>query len=98
MDDLEEGYDYPERVKFEIRENVLRDYISATDFLNLNQIDTVILQHEYGIFGGKDGIQYYSHAKEFEDTYHYYLHTVYPNLPMNNRQLFRNWQNILINL
>jgi glycosyltransferase involved in cell wall biosynthesis len=56
MDDIEEGYDYPERVKFEIRENVLRDYISATDFLNLNQIDMLILQHEYGIFGGKDGV------------------------------------------
>ena len=29
MDDIEEGYDYPERVKFEIRENVLRDYIKC---------------------------------------------------------------------
>ena len=38
MDDIEDGYDYPERVKFEIRENVIRDYINATDFLNLNQI------------------------------------------------------------
>ena len=45
MDDIAEGYNYPERVKFEVRENILRDYISAADFLNLNQIDAVILQH-----------------------------------------------------
>jgi len=76
MDDIEEGYDYPERVKFEIRENVLRDYISATDFLNLNQIDTVILQHEYGIFGGKDGVHIIHMLKNLKIPAITTLHTV----------------------
>jgi glycosyltransferase involved in cell wall biosynthesis len=76
MDDIENGYDYPERVKFEIRENVLRDYISATDFLNLNQIDTVILQHEYGIFGGKDGVQIIHMLKNLRIPIITTLHTV----------------------
>jgi glycosyltransferase involved in cell wall biosynthesis len=76
MDDIEEGYDYPERVKFEIRENVLRDYISATDFLNLNQIDTVILQHEYGIFGGKDGVDIIHMLKNLKIPTITTLHTV----------------------
>jgi glycosyltransferase involved in cell wall biosynthesis len=76
MDDIEEGYDYPERVKFEIRENVLRDYIRATDFLNLNQIDTVILQHEYGIFGGKDGVDIIHMLKNLKIPTITTLHTV----------------------
>jgi len=76
MDDIEEGYDYPERVKFEIRENALRDYINATDFLNLNQIDAVILQHEYGIFGGKDGVHIIHMLKHLKIPTITTLHTV----------------------
>jgi glycosyltransferase involved in cell wall biosynthesis len=76
MDDIEEGYDYPERVKFEIRENVLRDYISATNFLNLNQIDMLILQHEFGIFGGKDGVHIIHMLKNLNMPVITTLHTV----------------------
>lgn len=76
MDDIEEGYDYPVRVKFEIRENVLRDYINATDFLNLNHIDTVILQHEYGILGGKNGIHIIHMLKNLKIPTITALHTV----------------------
>ncbi|MBW1697938.1 MAG: glycosyltransferase family 4 protein [Deltaproteobacteria bacterium] len=55
MDDIESGYKYPDRVKFEIREGVQADYLRAAEFLNVNQIDVAILQHEYGIFGGQSG-------------------------------------------
>ena len=55
MDDLLEGYDYPDRVKFQISANLQPDYIRAADFLNVHKFDLVILQHEYGIFGGKTG-------------------------------------------
>ncbi len=79
MDNLPEGYDYPERVKFQIRENVIRDYINAADFLNLNQIDMVILQHEYGIFGGKDGSHVIQMLKNLKIPIITTLHTVLPN-------------------
>jgi len=55
MNDVPEGYRYPERVRFEIRQNVLGDYRRAADFLNMNQVDAVFLQHEFGIFGGPAG-------------------------------------------
>jgi glycosyltransferase involved in cell wall biosynthesis len=55
MDDVEEGYNYPERVKFEIRQEYQIDYSRAADFLNFSGIDVLSLQHEYGIFGGKWG-------------------------------------------
>ena len=76
MDDISEGYDYPERVKFEIRENVIRDYINAADFLNLNQIDAVVLQHEFGIFGGKDGSNIIHMLKNLKIPIITTLHTV----------------------
>lgn len=55
MNDIPEGYAYPERVKFEIRHGHQIDYSRAADFLNFSQIDVVCLQHEYGIFGGEWG-------------------------------------------
>lgn len=55
MDDRPQGYDYPFRVRFQIDANVQADYLSAAEYLNSNQYDIVILQHEYGIFGGEYG-------------------------------------------
>jgi len=55
MDDVPEGYPYPERVKFQVRANVQSDYLRAAEFINVRQFDVALLQHEYGIFGGKDG-------------------------------------------
>ena len=76
MDDVVEGYKYPERVKFQVMENVIRDYINAADFLNLNRIDMVILQHEYGIFGGKDGSHIIQMLKNLKIPIITTLHTV----------------------
>lgn len=53
--DTEEGYKYPERVRFEIIEKDLETYKAAADYLNINDVDIVCLQHEYGIFGGTAG-------------------------------------------
>ncbi len=55
MNDQSDGYDYPERVRFEIPQEDLKSYRSAADFLNLQNIDLVCLQHEFGIFGGQAG-------------------------------------------
>lgn len=48
-------YDYPPRVRFEITEKDIESYRQASDFLNINNVDLVCLQFEYGIFGGKSG-------------------------------------------
>ena len=55
MNDRPEGYVYPHRVKFEVNANRRSDYRLAADFLNLGNVDVVCLQHEYGIFGDRDG-------------------------------------------
>jgi glycosyltransferase involved in cell wall biosynthesis len=55
VNDIPEGYDYPPEVRFEFREQSLRDYQEASDFLRLNGFEVLCLQHEYGIYGGKSG-------------------------------------------
>ncbi len=55
VNDTEEGYDYPAEVRFEIQEQNIDSYRTAADFLNINGVDLVCLQHEYGIYGGTAG-------------------------------------------
>src|SRR6185369_10129007 len=55
MNDIPLGYDYPSEVQFEIGQRIVADYRSAVDFLNMNDVDAVSLQHEFGIYGGKSG-------------------------------------------
>src|SRR5277367_2925294 len=55
MNDAGKRHAYPPRVRFEIAESDLASYRRAADFLNVNAVDVVSVQHEYGIFGGKAG-------------------------------------------
>ena len=55
VNDTEEGYGYPDRIRFELSQDELASYRKAADFLNFSNIDLVCLQHEYGIFGGPAG-------------------------------------------
>jgi glycosyltransferase involved in cell wall biosynthesis len=55
VNDTEQGYDYPARVRWSLAQDEVKSYEDAAEFLNFNNIDMVCLQHEYGIFGGPAG-------------------------------------------
>ena len=55
MNDKPEGYEYPVAVRFEINQNHFPEYRLAADYLNMNRVDLVCVQHEFGIYGGDDG-------------------------------------------
>jgi len=55
LNDRPEGYRYPDPVRFEIHDRDLDAYCRAADFLNLNDVDVVSVQHEFGIYGGEAG-------------------------------------------
>jgi glycosyltransferase involved in cell wall biosynthesis len=55
MNDGARTYAYPPRVRFEVTQGDLGSYWRAADFLNVNRVDVLSVQHEYGIFGGKAG-------------------------------------------
>jgi glycosyltransferase involved in cell wall biosynthesis len=55
VNDTQQGYDYPPRVRWSLAQDDVKSYQDAAEFLNFNNIDMVCLQHEYGIFGGPAG-------------------------------------------
>ena len=56
MEDPADQHDYPSEVSRHIRPQEPDDYREAADYLNSNDFDLLVLQHEYGIFGGDDGV------------------------------------------
>ena len=55
MNDTGRRHVYPSRVRFELPEGDIAAYRRAADFLNVNAVDVLSVQHEYGIFGGNAG-------------------------------------------
>jgi len=76
VNDTEEGYTYPPRVRFELSEDNLASYRQAAEFLNFSNIDLVCLQHEYGIFGGPAGSHILELLRRLQMPFTTTLHTV----------------------
>lgn len=85
--DIQEGYQYPERVRFEIQEQEIDSYKAAADFLNLNDVDIVCLQHEYGIFGGQAGGHVLSLLRNLRMPLIATLHTILENPNVHQRRV-----------
>jgi glycosyltransferase involved in cell wall biosynthesis len=76
VNDTNTGYNYPPTVRFELAEQDLTDYRRAADFLNVNNVDLVCLQHEYGIFGGRAGSHILALLRELRMPVVTTLHTI----------------------
>ena len=76
VNDIEAGYAYPTRVRFELMEKDIESYRRAADFLNINDVDLVCLQFEYGIFGGRTGSHILSLLRELRMPIVTTLHTI----------------------
>ncbi len=91
MDDTLDGYAYPPTVKFQIQAQRQADYLRAAEFVNVSDFDALILQHEYGIFGGKSGAYIIHLLKQLRMPIIATLHTVLDEPTQEQR-------NILIDL
>jgi glycosyltransferase involved in cell wall biosynthesis len=76
VNDTEAGYAYPPRVRFELAEKDIESYRRAADFLNINNVDLVSLQFEYGIFGGRAGSHILALLRELRMPIVTTLHTI----------------------
>lgn len=85
MNDGLNRYNYPEDVVFEVEQNVITSYINAAEYLNSNDYDAVILQHEFGIFGGPDGIHIIQLLKRLRMPVVTTLHTIIDDPTDNQR-------------
>lgn len=87
MNDGLNRYDYPAKVVFEVEQNVMALYINAAEYLNSNNYDAVILQHEFGIFGGTDGIHILQLLKRLRMPVVTTLHTIVDDPTENQRHV-----------
>ena len=76
VNDRPEGYDYPDRIRFEIDEKELDSYRRAADFLNINNVEVVSVQHEFGIYGGAAGSHLLAFLRDVHMPVVITLHTV----------------------
>lgn len=87
VNDLETGYAYPARVRFELTEKDIESYRRAADFLNINNVDLVCLQHEYGIFGGRAGSHILALLRELRMPIVTTFHTILRNPDSDQRRV-----------
>jgi glycosyltransferase involved in cell wall biosynthesis len=69
-------YEYPEEVKYVIRENHQKDYIRAANYINTSNADVCIMEHEFGIYGGESGIYILPLLNRLEKPLISILHTI----------------------
>lgn len=73
-------YKYPPEVEWKIDQNSKKDHVNLAKILNEDvHVTGVIIQHEYGIFGGEDGEILLNFMKNCKKPMLVTLHTVLPN-------------------
>lgn len=88
ISDDDSVYHYPPEVILEMKQQRLSDYAAAVTFINQkNDIDLVIIQHEYGIFGGEDGEYIQAMVKELRKPFVLITHTVLPLPSKRQKQI-----------
>ncbi|MFA7493180.1 MAG: glycosyltransferase family 4 protein [Proteiniphilum sp.] len=89
MNDFELEYDYPEEVKFTIRQEQQRDYLAAAEYINLSGADCCILEHEFGIFGGQNGVYILSLLHKIKIPLVVTLHTILKTPSYNQKEILQ---------
>jgi glycosyltransferase involved in cell wall biosynthesis len=85
LSDHDQSYAYPEEVKLVIRQDQQADYVEAANFINHSGADLCILEHEFGIFGGQNGVYILPLLHRLEIPLVVTLHTVL-NTPSYNEK------------
>ncbi len=81
------NYSYPSEVSFIIDQNNLLSYINAAYYINNNCFDAVLLQHEFGIFGGVAGQFIIQLLKRINIPVFTTFHTISDSLPDNYQKV-----------
>ncbi len=89
MNDEGQVYDYPPEVAFTVRQQHMQDYLDAADWVNNNGIDLVVVQHEFGIFGGESGIFLLPFLNRLKVPFIATFHTVLKEPSFNQKSIVR---------
>ncbi|MEN6391651.1 MAG: glycosyltransferase family 4 protein [Syntrophomonas sp.] len=90
VSDEEYSYDYPAQVIMELRQHHAEDYELSARLINANPgIDLIIVQHEYGIYGGADGEYVLNLAGSLKKPFMVVAHTVLPQPSPNQLRVLK---------
>jgi glycosyltransferase involved in cell wall biosynthesis len=88
MEDPFQTYDYPVEVVWTIQQENKADYTALAHWVNQEiAVDMIIIQHEYGIFGGPDGEYIVALAEQLKKPFLLVTHTVLPHPSQRQQQV-----------
>ncbi len=88
INDILQGYDYDNRVCFDILEEDISEYTRAADFLNIRGVSIMLVQHEFGIYGGVDGSHVLTIMRGCRMPIITTLHTILSDPSSHQREVF----------
>nr|WP_321451367.1 glycosyltransferase family 4 protein [uncultured Carboxylicivirga sp.] len=89
LNDYITTYEYPEEVKITIRQEYQEDYLQAVKYINLSGSDLCILEHEFGIFGGQNGVYILPLLHRLEVPLIVTLHTILKSPSYNEKAVLQ---------
>lgn len=82
-------YDYDERVFLELEQYDRESYKDIAEKINVSNIELLVIEHEYGIFGGESGEYLLDLVENLEIPFITTLHTVLPSPTEKQRQILK---------
>jgi len=88
VSDDDSSYRYPDEVMLNLKQHHKQDYIKAAASINANpHVNLLIIQHEYGIYGGEDGEYILELVKLLHKPFILITHTVLPQPSKRQKQI-----------
>ncbi len=88
VSDDDSAYRYPDEVIYNLKQNQKQDYVKAAAYINNSpNLDLLIIQHEYGIYGGEDGRYILDLVKLLHKPFILITHTVLPRPSKGQKQI-----------
>lgn len=84
-----ENRGYPWEVKYRIHQDDINSYISAADYINQSSAEVISIQHEFGIYGGKNGEYIIPFMERIKKPIITTFHTVLPKPDEHRLQLVK---------
>ncbi|MFU0827347.1 MAG: GDP-mannose-dependent alpha-(1-6)-phosphatidylinositol monomannoside mannosyltransferase [Lachnoclostridium sp.] len=82
-------YEYSDRVIMELNQFDRDSYIKTADAINHSNIELLVIEHEYGIFGGESGEYILDLVNNLQIPFIVTLHTVLPNPTNKQREILK---------
>ncbi len=89
INDFDNIYEYPEEVSLTIRQERQEDYLQAAKYINISGADLCVLEHEFGIFGGQNGVYILPLLNRLEVPFIVTLHTILKTPSYNEKAVLQ---------